>query len=99
MNFDYVVDILRERYERKRVLFAQYLQSMVTKRKTGYNHHDFSALSSQIKADRRGLELCSAYTADQIQAGLIESTFDDDVKAKWMTYTEDTKDPPTMELS
>ena len=98
MNFDHVVDILCERYERKRVLFAQYLQSMVTKCKTGYNHHDFSALSSQIKADHRGLELCSAYTADQIQAGLIESTFDDDVKAKWMTYTEDTKDPPTMEL-
>ena len=48
MDFDYVMGILRERYERKRVLFAQHLQSMVTKCKTGYNHHDFSALSSYV---------------------------------------------------
>ena len=54
MDFDYVVDILHQRYERKRVLFAQHLQSMVTKLKMGYNHHNFSALSSQIKANRRG---------------------------------------------
>ena len=51
MDLDYVVDVLRERCKRKRVLFAQHLQSMVTKLTTGYNHHDFSALSSQIKAN------------------------------------------------
>ena len=97
MDYDHVVAVLRERYERKRVLFSQHHQSMLQHRKVGYNHHDLLSISQHAKADRRDLELCGAYTADQMQASLIESSFDDEVKSRWTLYSELCKDPPTME--
>ena len=60
----------------------QHFQSLHAKRKVGYNYSDSNHLVQQVKADIKGMELCSAFTADHMTAARIEETFDDELQSR-----------------
>ena len=74
MDYDAAVATLRQRYERKRTLFKLHFQSLFADRKTRYNHSDITQILYQVKADRTGIELCGALTADHFIAAKIEES-------------------------
>ena len=96
MNYDAVVAASREGYERKRTLFKLHLQSLFADRKTRYNHSDITQIQDQVKADRTGIELCGALTADHFIAAKIEESLEGVLKDRWTSYASDIVKHPSL---